>query len=83
MTKEIEFETWAYVNKIELTPELYLQNQRFLILSELEMIGVHCDLPGEMLESLNSRQFAEAVAGMIRRKINFNKLNKDNWKNYY
>ena len=41
MTKEIEFETWAYVNKIELTPELYLQNQRFLILSELEMVGFH------------------------------------------
>jgi hypothetical protein len=82
MTKEIEFETWAYVNKIELTPELYLQNQRFLILSELEMVGVQCDIPGEMLESLNSRQFAEVVAGMIRRNINFKKLNKNNWQNY-
>jgi hypothetical protein len=82
MTKEIEFETWAYVNKIELNPELYLQNQRFLILSELEMVGVQCDIPGEMLESLNSRQFAEVVAGMIRRNINFKKLNKNNWQNY-
>ena len=76
MIKEIEFETWAYVNKIELTPELYLQNQRFLIISELEMVGVSCDLPGQMLESLNSRQFAEVIAGLVKRNIRYNKLNK-------
>jgi hypothetical protein len=46
------------------------------------MVGVQCDIPGEMLESLNSRQFAEVVAGMIRRNINFKKLNKNNWQNY-
>lgn len=68
MSKEIEFETWAYINKIELTPELYLQNQRFLIISELDMLGIQMDLPGEFLESLNSQQFAEVVAGLIRRR---------------
>jgi hypothetical protein len=69
MSKEIEFETWAYVNKIELTPELYLQNQRFLIISELDMLGIQMGLPGEFLESLNSQQFAEVVAGLIRRRM--------------
>jgi hypothetical protein len=69
MSKEIEFETWAYVNKIELTPELYLQNQRFLIISELDMLGIQVGLPGEFLESLNSQQFAEVIAGLIRRRM--------------
>jgi hypothetical protein len=69
MSKEIEFETWAYVNKIELTPELYLQNQRFLIISELDMLGIQMGLPGEFLESLNSQQFAEVIAGLIRRRM--------------
>jgi len=69
MSKEIKFETWAYVNKIELTPELYLQNQRFLIISELDMLGIQMGLPGEFLESLNSQQFAEVIAGLIKRRI--------------
>ena len=69
MSKEIEFETWAYVNKIELTPELYLQNQRFLIISELDMLGIQIGLPGEFLESLNSQQFAEVIAGLIKRRM--------------
>lgn len=69
MIKENEFETWAYINKIELTPELYLQNQRFLIISELEMLGIPIDLPGDFLESLNSRQFAEVIAGLIKRRM--------------
>jgi hypothetical protein len=69
MSKEIEFETWAYINKIELTPELYLQNQRFLIISELDMLGIQMGLPGEFLESLNSQQFAEVIAGLIRRRM--------------
>jgi hypothetical protein len=69
MIKENEFETWAYINKIELTPELYLQNQRFLIISELEMLGIQIDLPGDFLESLNSRQFAEVIAGLIKRRM--------------
>jgi hypothetical protein len=68
MSKEIEFETWAYVNKIELTPELYLQNQRFLIISELDILGIPVGLPKEFLESLNSRQFAEVIAGLIKRR---------------
>jgi hypothetical protein len=69
MSKETEFETWAYINKIELTPELYLQNQRFLIISELDMLGIQMGLPGEFLESLNSQQFAEVIAGLIRRRL--------------
>jgi len=69
MSKEIEFETWASTNNIELTPELYLQNQRFLIISELDMLGIQMGLPGEFLESLNSQQFAEVIAGLIRRRI--------------
>jgi hypothetical protein len=69
MSKETEFETWAYINKIELTPELYLQNQRFLIISELDMLGIQMGLPGEFLESLNSQQFAEVIAGLIRRRM--------------
>lgn len=68
MNKEKEFESWAIKNQIVLTPELYLQNQRFLILAELEMVGVFSDVPGDFLESLNSRQFAEFIAGLIKRK---------------
>jgi hypothetical protein len=69
MSKEIEFESWAHINKIDLTPELYLQNQRFLIISELDMLGIQMGLPGEFLESLNSQQFAEVIAGLIRRRM--------------
>jgi hypothetical protein len=69
MSKEINLETWADVNKIELTPELYLQNQRFLIISELDMLGIQMGLPGEFLESLNSQQFAEVLAGLIKRRM--------------
>jgi hypothetical protein len=69
MSKEIEFESWAHINKIGLTPELYLQNQRFLIISELDMLGIQMGLPGEFLESLNSQQFAEVIAGLIRRRM--------------
>ena len=68
MSKEIEFETWASANNLELNPELYLQNQRFLIISELDMLGIQIGLPGEFLESLNSRQLAEVVAGLVNRK---------------
>lgn len=68
MSKEKEFESWASINNIELTPELYLQNQRFLIISELDMLGIQMGLPGEFLESLNSQQFAEVIAGLIRRR---------------
>ena len=69
MSKEINLETWADVNKIELTPELYLQNQRFLIISELDMLGIQMGLPGEFLESLNSQQFAEVLAGLLKRRM--------------
>ena len=69
MSKEKEFESWASINNIELTPELYLQNQRFLIISELDMLGIQMGLPGEFLESLNSQQFAEVIAGLIRRRM--------------
>ena len=69
MSKEKEFESWASINNIDLTPELYLQNQRFLIISELDMLGIQMGLPGEFLESLNSQQFAEVIAGLIRRRM--------------
>lgn len=68
-SKEQHFENWAAENKIELTPELYLLNQRSEILSQLDMIGVTVDLPGTLLESLNSAQFAEVVAGAVSRKV--------------
>jgi hypothetical protein len=67
--KEKELEDWAKSNNVELTPEIYLSNQRFLIVQELHMIGVYLDMPGVFLESLNSRQFAEVLAGCIGRKI--------------
>lgn len=69
MSKEIEFETWASTNQIKLTPEIYLQNQRFLIISELDMLGIQIGLPREFLESLNSQQFAEVIAGLIKRRM--------------
>ena len=68
MSKEKELEDWADMNKIEVTPELYLSNQRSLIVEELQMIGVYLDMPGSFLESLNSRQFAEVLAGAIKRQ---------------
>jgi len=69
MSKEIEFETWANKNNVDITTELYLQYQRSLIISELAMAGVAVDLPGDFLQSLNSQQFAEVIAGVVRRKI--------------
>jgi hypothetical protein len=69
MNKEKEFEDWAKINNVDLTAELYLQYQRSLILNELAMVGVETNLPGEFLESLNSQQFAEVIAGLIRRRM--------------
>ena len=60
-SKEQHLENWADKNKVKLTPEIYLLNQRSEILSELQMVGVTVDLPGMLLESLNSAQFAEAT----------------------
>lgn len=68
MSKEKELEEWAVINNVELTPEIYLSNQRSLIVEQLRMIGVYLDMPGSFLESLNSRQFAEVLAGCIKRK---------------
>lgn len=69
MSKEIEFETWAKKNNVDITTELYLQYQRSLIISELEMAGIAINLPGDFLQSLNSQQFAEVIAGLVRRKM--------------
>lgn len=68
-SKEQNLEDWAAEYQIDLTPELYLMNQRSEILSQLEMIGVTVDLPAMLLESLNSSQFAEVVAGAVSRKV--------------
>ncbi len=68
-SKEQHLEDWAVENKIELTPDLYLLNQRSEILSQLEMVGVTVELPAMLLESLNSAQFAEVVAGAVGRKV--------------
>lgn len=68
-SKEQDLESWAEENKIELTPDIYLLNQRSEILSQLEMVGVTVDLPGILLESLNSAQFAEVIAGAVSRKV--------------
>ena len=68
MSKEKDLEDWSRMNNIELTPELYLSNQRSLIVQELQMIGVYLNMPGSFLESLNSRQFAEVLAGTIKRQ---------------
>jgi hypothetical protein len=66
-SKEKDFENWAEANKIELTPELYLQNQRMYILNELALVGVTVDLPSEFMWGLNSQQFAEVIAGLVSR----------------
>ena len=68
MSKEKDLEDLSMMNNIELTPELYLSNQRSLIVQELQMIGVYLNMPGSFLESLNSRQFAEVLAGTIKRQ---------------
>jgi hypothetical protein len=70
-SKEQNLEDWAKENKIKLTPELYLLNQRSEILGQLEMVGITVDLPGLLLESLNSAQFAEVLAGVISRKVKY------------
>jgi len=69
ISKEQKLESWAKENNIELTPELYLLNQRSEILSQMEMIGIQIDIPGVFLESLNSAQFAEVLAGLVKRNI--------------
>ena len=69
MTKEKEFEDWAKINNVDITTELHLQYQRSLIVSELAMAGIAVDLPADFLQSLNSQQFAEVVAGLIRRRM--------------
>lgn len=70
MNSEQELEGWAELNHIPLSPELYLANQRALILQELDMVGINVDLPGTFLESLDSQQFAEVVAGAAIRAVN-------------
>lgn len=70
-SKEQHLEDWAVTNNIEITPDLYLLNQRSEILSQLEMVGVTVDLPSMLLESLNSAQFAEVVAGAVSRKVRY------------
>jgi hypothetical protein len=69
MTKEKEFEDWAKMNNVDITTELHLQYQRSLIVSELAMAGVSINLPGDFLQSLNSQQFAEVIAGLIKRRM--------------
>jgi hypothetical protein len=34
------------------------------------MVDVYVDLPGTFLESLDSQQFAEVVAGAVKRAVN-------------
>lgn len=70
MNSEQELEGWAEENSIPLSPELYLANQRALILQELDTVGIYVDLPGAFLESLDSQQFAEVVAGAAYRAAN-------------
>lgn len=65
--KEKDFQNWAESQGIELTPELYLQNQRMYILNELALVGVTVDLPSEFIRGLNSQQFAEVIAGVVSR----------------
>ena len=69
MTKEKKFEDWAKMNNVDITTELHLQYQRSLIISELAMAGIVIDLPGDFLQSLNSQQFAEVVAGLVKRRM--------------
>jgi hypothetical protein len=66
-SKEKDFENWAEDHGIELTPELYLQNQRMYILNELALVGVTVDLPSDFMWGLNSQQFAEVIAGVVGR----------------
>ena len=70
-SKEQNLEYWAFENKVELTPDLYLLNQRSEILSQLEMVGITIDLPAMLLESLNSAQFAEVIAGAVSRRVRY------------
>ena len=69
MTKEKQYEDWAKINNVDITTELYLQYQRSLIVSELAMAGIEINLPGEFLQSLNSQQFAEVIAGLVKRRM--------------
>lgn len=69
MTKEKQFEDWAKINNVDITTELYLQYQRSLIVSELAMAGIEINLPGDFLQSLNSQQFAEVIAGLVKRRM--------------
>jgi len=69
MTKEKQFEDWAKINNVDITAELYLQYQRSLIVSELSMAGIEINLPGDFLQSLNSQQFAEVIAGLVKRRM--------------
>ena len=69
MTKEKDFEDWAKINNIDITTELHLQYQRSLIVNELAMAGISINLPGDFLQSLNSQQFAEVIAGLIKRRM--------------
>ena len=73
MNSEEQLQAWAELNNIPLSPELYLANQRALILQELDVVGINVDLPGMFLESLDSQQFAEVVAGAANRAVNRNK----------
>ena len=73
MNSEEQLQAWAALNNIPLSPELYLANQRALILQELDVVGINVDLPGMFLESLDSQQFAEVVAGAANRAVNRNK----------
>jgi hypothetical protein len=66
-SKEKDFENWAEDQGIDLTPELYLQNQRMYILNELALVGVTVDLPSDFMWGLNSQQFAEVIAGVVSR----------------
>jgi hypothetical protein len=70
-SKEQNLEDWAAANNVELTSDLYLLNQRSEILSQLEMVGVAVNLPAMLLESLNSAQFAEVIAGAVSRKVKY------------
>ena len=67
MSKEKELEDWATSAGVELTPDMYLENQRLLILQELSVVGIELNLPGNFIASLNSRQFAEVLAGLFNR----------------
>jgi hypothetical protein len=73
VNSEEQLQAWAELNNIPLSPELYLANQRALILQELDVVGINVDLPGMFLESLDSQQFAEVVAGAANRAVNRNK----------